>query len=40
MGIVTGFGILRAGLGDEEIEKIRVLFTKAGISTSQYKALG
>ena len=40
IGIVTGFGIFGTGPSDEEIEKIRVLFIKAGISISKYKALG
>jgi hypothetical protein len=40
IGIVTGFVIFGTGPSDEEIEKIRVLFIKAGISISKYKALG
>ncbi len=40
VGIATGFSIFGTGPSDEEIEKIRVLFIKAGISISKYKALG
>ena len=40
MGIATGFQIFGTGPSDEEIEKIRVLFIKAGITISDYKALG
>ena len=39
IGIVTGFGIFGSGPSDEEIEEIRVLFIKAGITISKYKAL-
>lgn len=39
IGIVTGFGIFGSGPNDEEMEKIRVLFIKAGITISKYKAL-
>ena len=40
IGIVTALGIFGSGHGDKEIEKIRVLFIKAGIQIGQYKALG
>ncbi len=39
MGIATGFAIFGTGPRDEEIERIRVLFGKAGISTDKYQAL-
>lgn len=40
IGIATGFQIFGTGPSDNEIDRIRVLFEKAGISTDKYKALG
>ena len=40
MSIATGFQIFGTGPSDDEIDRIRILFEKAGISTYKYKALG
>jgi len=39
MGIATGFQIFGTDPSDDEIDRIRVLFEKAGILTDKYKAL-
>ncbi len=39
IGIVTDFGIFGTGPNDEEVQKITLLFEKAGILIGEYKAL-